>query len=157
MTPPLGPWGQPGVISRKHIFLQSQTICLWCVFISALNNNHDSVLPGMPVKFYLARKGPRSQCDTEGQRVDITILQSSRQAAQFLSNIFTSLTRSLDSPKGWKPFHVAFYNLVTDGSLNFIWVHNSKSGTRGEERRVLISFCLRVTRLAVGWSWNGGN
>ena len=56
---PLGPWGQHAMISRKHIFLQSQTICLWCVFISAWNSNQ--AIAGRNVSKVLFS---RSQCDT---------------------------------------------------------------------------------------------
>ena len=41
----------------------------------------------------------------------------------FYHNFFVLVTSTKTSPKAEKPFHVAFYSHVTDGSLNFIiWV-----------------------------------
>ena len=64
------------------------------------------------------------------------------QLRTFCQDFFLQVTGTKTRSKGWKPFHVAFYSLVTDGSLNFIWgsqiselAQAGRSRSRGETNK----------------------
>lgn len=125
-----------GVISRKHIFLLIQSICLCCVssptWISMMGPGMtDEVRDGScsSLSAWCHWSGPWHSSDSPCLAPSSESRPVFIQLRTFCQDFFLQVTGTKTRSKGWKPFHVAFYSLVTDGTLNFISVQILKSRT----------------------------
>ena len=69
----------------------------------------------------------------------------------FCQDFFLQVTGTKTRSKGWKPFHVAFYSHVTDGSLNFIW------GSQISVRTGRAGAGVRQTKVKTMWAGQIGH